>query len=108
MKNINKILYLVGVFSIVNILIWLYKNNFQNNEPIRWYVSGGFEKMSSDDIQDDKYLFPSLTTMSQDIRLKGQLAAKTIIENIDNSNNSFSMVNLGAKLVERDTVKKLN
>ena len=61
-----------------------------------------------DDIQDDKYLFPSLTTMSQDIRLKGQLAAKTIIENIDNSNNSFSMVNLGAKLVERDTVKKLN
>lgn len=46
--------------------------------------------------------------MSQDIRLKGQLAAKTIIENIDNSNNSFSMVNLGAKLVERDTVKKLN
>lgn len=61
-----------------------------------------------DDIQDDKYLFPSLTTMSQDIRLKGQLAAKTIIENTDNSNNSFSMVNLGAKLVERDTVKKLN
>ena len=48
------------------------------------------------------------TSMSQDIRLKGQLAAKTIIENIDNSNNSFSMVNLGAKLVERDTVKKLN
>lgn len=27
MKNINKILYLVGVFTIVNILIWLYKNN---------------------------------------------------------------------------------
>ena len=33
MKNLNKILYLVGVFSIVNILIWLYKNNFQNNVP---------------------------------------------------------------------------
>lgn len=56
MKNINKILYLVGVFSIVNILIWLYKNNCPNNEPIRWYVSGGFEKMSSDDIQDSIYV----------------------------------------------------
>lgn len=27
MKYLNKILYLVGVFSIIYILIWLYKNN---------------------------------------------------------------------------------
>ena len=46
MKYINKILYLVGVFSIIYILIWLYKNNCQNDEPIRWYVSGGFEKIA--------------------------------------------------------------
>ena len=56
MKYINKILYLVGVFSIIYILILLYENNCQNNETIRWYVNGGFEEMSSDHIQDSIYV----------------------------------------------------
>ena len=42
MKNINKILYLVGVFSIVNILIWLYKNNILYKEKTKEIMNNNF------------------------------------------------------------------
>ena len=75
MKYINKILYLVGVFSIIYILIWLYENNCQNDESIRWYVSGGFEKMSSDHIQDSIYASGYLNdTLINDVKVASNIA----------------------------------
>ncbi len=56
MKYISKILFfLVGAFSIIYILIWVYEKNHPKNETIRWYVNGGFEKMTFDDNQDSIY-----------------------------------------------------
>lgn len=63
--------------------------------------------MGFDDIQDAQYLYPSLSTMAQDIRLKGQLAAEAIINDVKNQKVNNSMTELEAKLVIRESVKKI-
>lgn len=102
MKNINKILYLIGVFSIVNILIWLYKNNFQNNEPVRWYVSGGFEKMSSDDIQDSIYVNGYMNdTLINDVKVASNIACVIIREHLKkdlNNSDEFKIYSVNKEL----------
>lgn len=102
MKNINKILYLVGVFSIVNILIWLYKNNCQNNEPIRWYVSGGFEKMPSDDIQDSIYVNGYMNdTLINDVKVASNIACVIIREHLKkdlNNSDEFKIYSVNKEL----------
>lgn len=102
MKNINKILYLVGVFSIVNILIWLYKNNCPNNEPIRWCVSGGFEKMSSDDIQDSIYVNGYMNdTLINDVKVASNIACVIIREHLKkdlNNSDEFKIYSVNKEL----------
>lgn len=102
MKNINKILYLVGVFSIVNILIWLYNNNFQNNEPVRWYVSGGFEKMPSDDIQDSIYVNGYMNdTLINDVKVASNIACVIIREHLKkdlNNSDEFKIYSVNKEL----------
>lgn len=102
MKNINKILYLVGVFSIVNILIWLYKNNCPNNEPIRWNVSGGFEKMSSDDIQDSIYVNGYMNdTLINDVKVASNIACVIIREHLKkdlNNSDEFKIYSVNKEL----------
>ena len=102
MKNINKILYLVGVFSIVNILIWLYKNNCHNNESIRWYVSGGFEKMSSDDIQDSIYVNGYMNdTLINDVKVASNIACVIIREHLKkdlNNSDEFKIYSVNKEL----------
>lgn len=83
MKYINKILYLAGIFSIIYTLIWLYENNYPNNETIRWYVSGGFEKMSSDHIQDSIYASGYLNdTLINDVKVASNIAYVIIKEHL--------------------------
>lgn len=102
MKNINKILYLVGVFSIVNILIWLYKNNCPNNEPIRWYVSGGFEKMSSYDIQDSIYVNGYMNdTLINDVKVASNIAYVIMKEHLKkdlNNSDEFKIYSVNKEL----------
>lgn len=102
MKNINKILYLVGVFSIFNILIWLYKNNCPNNESIRWYVSGGFEKMSSDDIQDSIYVNGYMNdTLINDVKVASNIACVIIREHLKkdlNNSDEFKIYSVNKEL----------
>lgn len=60
-----------------------------------------------DDIQDAKFIYPGLTTIRQDIRLKGELAARTIINHFNHTQAADHLVTLDLKLVERESVKKL-
>lgn len=60
-----------------------------------------------DDIQDAKFIYPSLTTIHQDIRLKGELAAKTIINHFHNERAKDYLVTLDLKLIERESVKRI-
>ena len=88
MKYINKILYLVGVFSIIYILIWLYENNYPNNETIRWYVNGGFEEMSSDHIQDSIYVNRYMNdTLINDVKVASNIAYVIIKEHLPQIRN---------------------
>lgn len=102
MKYLNKILYLAGIFSIIYILIWLYKNNCQNDEPIRWYVSGGFEKMSSDHIQDSIYASGYLNdTLINDVKVASNIAYVIMKEHLKKDlkrNDEFKIYSVNKEL----------
>lgn len=103
MKNINKILYyLVGVFSIIYILIWLYEKNYPNNETIRWYVNGGFEKMPSDDIQDSIYVNGYMNdTLINDVKVASNIAYVIIKEHLKKDlerNDEFRIYSVNKEL----------
>lgn len=51
---------------------------------------------------------PALTTVSQDIAEKGRLAVRTLCEMIDGKRAQTSMLNLGTRLIERDSVRTLS
>lgn len=59
-----------------------------------------------DDIQDAKFIYPGITTIRQDIRLKGELASKTIIEHLNNKKTNGTLISLDLTLVERESVKE--
>ena len=102
MKYINKILYLVGVFSIIYILILLYENNCQNNETIRWYVNGGFEEMSSDHIQDSIYVNGYTNdTLINDVKVASNIACVIIREHLKkdlNNSDEFKIYSVNKEL----------
>ena len=102
MKYINKILYLVGVFSIIYILILLYENNCQNNETIRWYVNGGFEEMSSDHIQDSIYVNGYTNdTRINDVKVASNIAYVIIKEHLKEDlkrNDEFKIYSVNKEL----------
>ena len=102
MKYINKILYLVGVFSIIYILILLYENNCQNNETIRWYVNGGFEEMSSDHIQDSIYVNGYMNdTLINDVKVASNIACVIIREHLKkdlNNSDEFKIYSVNKEL----------
>ena len=60
-----------------------------------------------DDIQDSKFIYPSLTTIKQDIALKGAKAAEIIVRNINESCLSSSLTVLDTKLVIRESTKEV-
>ncbi|MDE7095831.1 MAG: LacI family transcriptional regulator, partial [Anaeroplasmataceae bacterium] len=59
-----------------------------------------------DDIQDAKFIYPGLTTIRQDIRQKGELASRTIMQHINHQTTNESLISLDLSLVERESVKE--
>ena len=60
-----------------------------------------------DDIQDSKYIYPGLTTIHQDIGLKGEKAMNIILDSLRNNTHNKILINLEPYLVERDSVKEV-
>ncbi len=61
-----------------------------------------------DDIQVSQFVYPGVTTVRQDIRLKGELASKVIIENLVKKKTMVKTITLDPALVIRESVKKVN
>ena len=61
-----------------------------------------------DDLETSKYLTPALTTIHQQISLKGQKAVELLLEHIEKTNLPKQEEVLSLELIERDSVKKLN
>ncbi|MCM1197082.1 MAG: LacI family transcriptional regulator [Roseburia sp.] len=60
-----------------------------------------------DDIQDSKFIYPSLTTIRQDIRLKGELASRTIMQHLNKEKKNETLILLDLNLIERESVRKI-
>lgn len=60
-----------------------------------------------DDISAAKYIYPSLTTIRQDISEKGRLSARAILSELDDGNAATETIVIEPKIVVRDSVKKL-
>ena len=103
MKYINKILFfLVGVFSIIYILIWVYEKNHPKNETIRWYVNGGFEKMTFDDNQDSIYTSGYKNdTLINDVKVASNIAYVIMKEHLKKDlkrNDEFKIYSVNKEL----------
>lgn len=61
-----------------------------------------------DDLEISQYLTPALTTIHQQISLKGQKAVELLLEHIEKINLPKQEEVLSLELIERDSVKKLN
>jgi len=59
-----------------------------------------------DDIKDSNYVYPGLTTIKQDIGLKGKMAAQMLIEDLKKKNNTYGLITLKPELIIRDSVYK--
>lgn len=60
-----------------------------------------------DDIRDAQYVNPTLTTLHQDISLKGIRASQIIIDKINNKNDAATIEVIEPKLVIRNSVKNI-
>lgn len=60
-----------------------------------------------DDIEFGKFYAPSLTTVSADQYVAGELAAKTLIRCIENKKWGYEVHELDYKFIERDSSKTL-
>lgn len=61
-----------------------------------------------DDIQVSQFVYPGVTTVRQDIRKKGELASKAIIEDLKKKKTTVQTIILDPVLVIRESVKKVN
>lgn len=60
-----------------------------------------------DDISDAKYIYPGITTIRQDIGQKGKMAARIIVDNLENEVNTKTVITLEPILIERESVKSI-
>ena len=60
-----------------------------------------------DDIQDSKYIYPGLTTIHQDIGVKGEKAMNIILDSLRKNSHNKILINLKPYLVERESVKEV-
>ncbi|MGL5379193.1 substrate-binding domain-containing protein, partial [Clostridium sp.] len=58
-----------------------------------------------DDLYISKFISPKLTTISQDILLKGRVAAKLVIDTIEGNSIDSKEIILPVSLIKRDSVK---
>lgn len=70
-------------------------------------VPDDYSIIGFDDLEISKYLTPGLTTVKQQISLKGQRAVELLLNHIDDPNLPKQEVILPLELVERGSVRKL-
>lgn len=61
-----------------------------------------------DGIQASQFVYPGITTIRQDIRLKGELAAQAIINDLKNKTTTAKTIILDPILIIRESVKQVN
>ena len=61
-----------------------------------------------DDINSAELVSPALTTIKQDIMEKGRLASKLLIDSLLSNDTSIKHLVIQPKLIERESVKKIN
>lgn len=59
-----------------------------------------------DDIQPAQYIYPTLTTVHQDIKEKSKLCAKAILDELNNENHENKTVIIEPTIIARSSVKK--
>lgn len=80
---------------------------------MRYYIENGkklpeaLSIVGFDDIRDCAYVYPGLTTVHQDIRLKGSMAADILIDSLNNPDAAKKSIELQPYLVVRQSVKKI-
>lgn len=71
-------------------------------------VPGDYSVVGFDDLEISQYLTPGLTTVKQQISLKGQKAVELLLKHIENPSLPKQEEILPLELVERGSVKKIN
>ena len=71
-------------------------------------VPGDYSIVGFDDLEISQYLTPGLTTVKQQISLKGQKAVELLLKHIENPSLPKQEEILPLELVERGSVKKIN
>ena len=71
-------------------------------------VPGDYSVVGIDDLEISQYLTPGLTTVKQQISLKGQKAVELLLKHIENPSLPKQEEILPLELVERGSVKKIN
>ena len=71
-------------------------------------VPGDYSVVGFDDLEISQYLTPGLTTVKQQISLKGQKAVDLLLKHIENPSLPKQEEILPLELVERGSVKKIN
>lgn len=71
-------------------------------------VPGDYSIVGFDDLEISQYLTPGLTTVKQQISLKGQKAVDLLLKHIENPSLPKQEEILPLELVERGSVKKIN
>ena len=76
-------------------------------QELKVSIPGQLSIIGFDDISAAKYIYPSLTTIRQDISEKGRLSARAILSELDDGNAATETIVIEPKIVVRDSVKKL-
>lgn len=97
---------------ILNLSVGIVKRATNYKEAL-WLQSRGtnvpndFSIVGFDDLYLSQITTPRLTTVHQDIELKGEIVANSMIDFIEKKPIKSRSIILPISLVERDTVKKL-
>jgi LacI family transcriptional regulator len=63
--------------------------------------------MGFDNLNIAEYTSPSITTVAQDIEMKGKLAVEIILEDIDNHIQEPRCIELPLRIIERESIRSL-
>ena len=95
---------ITGVVCVADtIAISIIKRFSENNKSI----PNDLSIIGFDDIEISRYIYPSLTTIKQDITEKGRKATEIIISILKNNSNNNLIINIEPQLIERESVKKI-
>ncbi len=71
-------------------------------------IPNDYSIIGFDNLSICKYIYPGLTTVSQNIFYKGKIVVETLIESIQNNKKPTKNIILPLEIIERDSVKELD